>query len=220
MTAQLQPITTKHPSAVVISDGRYGPHIGISYRCTKKKVQRVLHCAWHFMLIDEAQAPSDRLKTPMVVKPSIDPEELRLLALFCTKRASYGPQDIPYGFRYSASTFADDGRFMPGPGETGLTCATFVVAMFDWARIRLLDVATWEPRAEDAPFFRKVIAELEATKASAELLAAWRKETVGTRIRPEEAAACSAMEGRPVAYKNAKPAGEALTTLYYETVSG
>ncbi len=214
---ELLPITTlptKH-AVVLIADGDFGPHVGISYRTNK--VQRLLHLAFHFKLVDEP-LKNTKLKTPLLVvpDPDIDEEELKLLASFCALRARRA-QDIPYGFPYVAGTFASGtGAYLPGRGELGLTCSTFVLAMFEWAQIDLIVRSTWKARASDDGFHKKIIELLEEKKASTDHVAALRKNVRCVRIRAEEVAASTATAGRPLSFVDAEAAGEDLARQFYE----
>jgi hypothetical protein len=203
-------------AAVAVADGDYGAHIGITYRCAKRKTLRVLHLASHLKLKDEVPAAS---KPPWAffVQPEIDEEDLKLLAVFCTKRAR-APQDIPYGFRYADSTFdPTGGRFMVGQGEVGLTCATFVLAMCKWAGIELVDATTWKAQPDDESFKTAMIEAL-ARHADKEHIKALRRdlEPKSPRFRAEEVAACTAFETRPVTFDCAQLAGQAVVERLYE----
>ena len=114
-----------HPagrSAVVLVKGNVGLHTGIFFRASDQ-ICRVLHLAWHYQLRCD-----DATDGWAFVAPILDPVELQVLAGFCSLLRARRPR-LPYGLRFDASQFDDDGRFVPGPGDTGLTCATFVMAI-------------------------------------------------------------------------------------------
>jgi hypothetical protein len=213
------PLASAPAAAVVICDGEFGPHVGIVYRASKTKPQRVLHLAWHFRLKDEL-ATTFSMKRPLAVVPAFDETELKVLASLCAKRAAFGVQDIPYAFKHKQSSFEDaKGGFVPGAGECGLTCATFVLAMCAWARIRLVDIDSWKTRSTDRAFFAKVIDVLRKSNASPAHIAALELEKEGSvRCRAEEVAAATRFPKaeRPVRYELAQPAGEKLAEDYYD----
>jgi hypothetical protein len=85
--------------------------------------------------------------------PTLKREELRLVAQMCdlvwtVHRAN---QDIPYDIEYTR-----DGRFNANTGQLelggklkGLTCATFVLAVFNSFNIQLLELDSWQIRPDD-----------------------------------------------------------------------
>lgn len=219
----LIPLAAAPAAAVVICDGEMGAHIGIAYRAKKSKQHRVLHLAWHFKLKDEdvTDAGFARMK-PLAVKPSLDETELQMLAMLCVKRAKFGPQDIPYAFKFEQSTFdPTTGGFIPGPGERGLTCSTFVLAMCAWAGIKLVDVASWETRPQDTAFFETLLKKLrEQPDVSPQHIQALEVEKGGSlRCRAEEVAVSTGFSRaeRPLPFAKAAPAGQALSDEYYAT---
>jgi hypothetical protein len=115
---------------------------------------------------------------------------------------------IPYGFRRGTSRFDELGRFIPGPGDTGLTCSTFIQAIFDWARIPLLDEATWEVRDADRVAQQALLEYLRRNKdATADYLVAIEREVGCMRVRAEEVAASSAISEQPVSFRVASAEG-------------
>jgi hypothetical protein len=206
-------------AAIMLEDAELGIHVGIVYRAAKAPAPRVLHLKWNYQLADDALA-SGQTQFRAVV-PAIDPFELDVLAACCVVRAKQ-KQDIPFGFRHHASSFAPkDGSFVPGAGETGLTCSTFVLAMLDWARITLIEKTTWQGRSSqrrtaDNIFWKKLLDFLRKTaNAPKTQLDALESETDAIRFRPEEVAAASAVAVRPMHFVNAEPAGVALSNQFY-----
>jgi hypothetical protein len=70
-----------------------------------------------------------------------------------------------------------------------LTCASFVLAVFDAAGLRLAEYSSWpEQRAGDAEWQQFIMKQLEESGAGAEHMALVRKEMGAIRYRPEDAA--------------------------------
>ncbi|TMQ12946.1 MAG: hypothetical protein E6J90_15705 [Deltaproteobacteria bacterium] len=186
-------------AVVALKQGPVGLHCGIFFRASDEAL-RILHLAFHYQL-----AVDHSFDGWAYVAPQIDPIELGVLAGFCSLLNSVQP-GIPYGFEYQASKFDDEGRFVPGPGESGLTCTTFVLAVFKWARLALLIPETWQSRTEDVEAQRRLIVFLQRA-ASPQHVAAVEAEVGCMRFRSEEAAAATAMTPRPVGFPEASAAG-------------
>jgi hypothetical protein len=197
-------LVSAHPAgrgAVAITRGEIGLHVGIVFRASDQRC-RILHLAWHYRLRNE-----EALDGWAFVAPLLDPVELQVLAGFCALLGAVRPR-IPYGLQFSASRFDDDGRFIPGPGETGLTCTTFVMAIFEWAVMPLLVRESWKVRDEDIAAQRALVSMLRETKdADDGHVIAVEAEVGCMRFRSEEAAAASAMPVRPVHFDEAELAG-------------
>jgi hypothetical protein len=191
-----------HPSiaSVVLMKGAAGLHCGIFYH-SGDATCRVLHLAFHYRLRCDVE-----LEGWGYVLPEIDDVELRVLAGHCALLAVTRPA-IPYGFSFGKSRFEDDGKFVPAPGESGLTCTTFVMKVFEWARIPLLDTARWEERAEDVEAQRLLVEMLREDGASPEHVAAVEREVGLARYRSEEVAAASACRARPMGFRDAAERG-------------
>src|SRR5687768_16729705 len=167
MTAELQPLdhdSPTGPAAVAVATGAVGLHSGVVFRSSDHP-QRLLHLAFHHRLQCDAATAAWAF-----VPPAIDPIDLQVLAGLCATLAAVRPR-IPYGFRRGTSRFDDEGRFVPSPGDSGLTCSTFVMALFSWARIPLLDEASWQARPEDEVAQRELLEALRG-RATAEHVAA------------------------------------------------
>lgn len=196
-----------HEAAVALSRGGIGLHTGLVYRDGAQA--RVLHLAWHHRLTDEAPTPESPW---FAVRPALDELELIRVASFAKNIAAVRPE-VPYALRSRGATFDEQGRYVPG-GDAGLTCASFVVTVFESARVPLLDRASWEQRSperqqEDTAAQQRLVAYLRAS-AAAEHVAAVEREVGCARLRSEEVAAASGLSPHPVAFAQAAPAGEAL----------
>lgn len=141
------------------------------------------------------------------VHPAIDDIDLASLAGFCSLLNAKCPK-LPYGLRFGTSSFDDSGRFVAGPNETGLTCATFVIAIFEWAGVPLIDISTWQARAEDEQAQRALVEVLRGSRdATPEHIVAVEREIGCIRVRPEEVAASSTLPERPLNFADAARIG-------------
>jgi hypothetical protein len=155
-------------------------HCGVIYRPDAELV-RFLHLAFHFDLKDEV------LNGTYWWAPSgLDQENQRLLAAFAIVIAE-GHPSIPYGFDMDGVIFDKaSGALLPAPPGRGLTCATFVLAMFRTYGFEPLLSQSWEIRLEDDQWQAQILAYMQANGASPEHLEAIRSAEPNKRFRPEE----------------------------------
>jgi hypothetical protein len=101
----------------------------------------------------------------------------------------------------------------------GLNCATFVLRVFQHARIQLLDEAAWdrdrsdERKQEDIAAQRELVERLRSKpeyRSHADLV---EREVGCTRIRAEEVAAATGMTGRPIPFGRAEPEGRRVLAM-------
>lgn len=109
----------------------------------------------------------------------------------------HGDLGLPYGLSYQIGRFdPQTAELLLDDGAVGLTCATFVLAVFASCGVRLIDTENWPERPEDAEWHKAIIAAL-SRRASPEHIAAVTTETGCARFRPEEVAGASSLEDPP-----------------------
>jgi hypothetical protein len=177
-------------------------HTGILHKEEVSDEARLAHLAWHNQL-KNGQPKDDYLW----VDPPIPQRRARQVAARCRQilRANY--RGIPYAFSPPNDCFdLETGSLLLGPSRVGLTCASFVLAVFDSAGIRLADYDTWpRQRAGDFEWQKHVIEQLQEDGASPEHIALVKDEMGATRYRPEEVAACAAANQVPCPFSVADP---------------
>src|SRR5437870_1694103 len=90
------------------------------------------------------------------VIPDLEPEEVNDVTGMCRLidrrhrvRDGGGPLVIPSALRYNNTRFsAVTGELMLGDG-VGLSCSTFVMTVFESAKVSLVDLSGWPVRPED-----------------------------------------------------------------------
>ena len=90
--------------------------------------------------------------------PAIDPALRDSVRVLCEKLAD-NPPVLFYGLRYHKSEFAVEGstiRVSLAGDTVGVTCATFVLMIFDSLGLSLVDHDSWRPRPEDEPHMRNL----------------------------------------------------------------
>lgn len=182
-------------------------HTGILYKAEDESI-RVLHFCWNNDGRDQPAAPIYHwvaLGVRLSVKKS--------LAAFCRLVAACDAlADVAWCFRYNPALVFErgTGRLL-GPGGEGLTCATFVLAMFKSIGVSLVDLDSWEPRPCDVWWQEHILPR--TTTAHAELL---RAQLGSIRYRPEEVAAAARlkMQELPAQFASVLPgARDVLTRL-------
>jgi hypothetical protein len=119
-------------------------HVGIFHKDESGNVM-LLHLAWHFILKNS----TPKLTYAWIDSP-INPARARQVAARCRQVYRANPRGLPYAFSPPNDCFdADQSNYLFGPTRHGLTCATFVVAVFQTAGIRLLKDETWPASRPD-----------------------------------------------------------------------
>jgi hypothetical protein len=199
--------------AVAICRMRYGnTHTGVVYRDFDGRLL-LLHQAWHHETRNEplGEARTDVGGPFSCVSPDIDQDRARNLAALCELVASTG-EPIAYALREDPEALFDEhtGR-LTLPNGKGLSCSTFVMALFRSARLPLLDTTDWPlDRPGDRAFQELVVHILERTGADPDHVAAVRTELGCARIRPEEVAGAALFSVLPVRHASAECAGLVL----------
>lgn len=181
-------------------------HVGAYYR-TEHGV-RFMHLAWHHDLrTDDDPKPRYRWITPAALDPSV----LAWLGALC--RAIHADQPrIPYGFGQGRFNLSN-GVFVQDGTAHGLTCATFVLAMFSGYGVPLIDLSKWPKRADDVSWQRQILEALRQNGGEdIEHHLVVIQSDVGNcvRVRPEEVAAAASVNSLPAPFEEAAPMGEAI----------
>lgn len=188
-----------HPSSV--TDGL---HVGVEFARTDGS-RCFASMNWHRRLDFDAPGIATHW-----VDPAVDPDVLSdirtNLILMETKLKS---KEIPFAFGKGNARVSSRGGIHLGHA-LGLNCCTFVMVLFERVSAPLLVGETWQTmgyvrRTEDEAAQRKVVKALK--KDDPEHAARVEAEVGCTRFRPEEVAAASGLDPRPVEFARAEPAG-------------
>jgi hypothetical protein len=131
---QQRPLSEIRHVAVAIALVEPGQqHIGILHSGDTLDEVRLAHLAWHHALKD------GRAKDAYLwIDPPIPTRRARQVAARCRQILRSNKRGIPYAFSPPNDRFdLETGDFLLGPSRVGLTCASFVLAVFDSAGIRL-----------------------------------------------------------------------------------
>jgi len=202
-SSQQRPFADIRHVAVAIAAVRNGQqHVGILRQAEVIDEVKLGHSAWHNQLKDSQ--PKDCY---LWFDPPIPTRRARQVAARCRQILRANERGIPYAFSPPNDCFdLRTGDFLLGPLRVGLTCASFVLAVFDAAGLRLAEYSSWpERRTGDAEWQQFIIEQLEESGAGAEHVDLVRKEIGAIRYRPEDVAGCAASDQLPCPFSVAEP---------------
>lgn len=175
-------------------------HVGLLFSAAENEPPELLHLRTHLDLRNEL--PSNDYFWAQV---ELDDLNLRNLAQYCKLIASK-KNKVPYGFTYNGQHFDVSGEYRHQGLGYGLTCATFVMAVFETWKIRLLKTEEWQQHPEDLAWQAQMVAHLMERFGA--LVAQNVNAHIGnTRFRPEQAAAGAMRRSRPLGFDEARALG-------------
>ena len=182
----------------IASDGQN--HIGILHRSESLDEVILGHLAWHNRL--RTSRPKDNY---LWVVPKIHALRARQVAVRCRQILKANEKGIAYAFSPPNDCFDEGtGKFLLGPNRKGLTCATFVLAVFHASGLPLAEYSTWpQTRPDDAAWRESILKKLKQDGVSEEQIADVSQEPNAVRFRPEEVAACALVDVLPCAFVDA-----------------
>jgi hypothetical protein len=181
-------------------------HSGIIFNYNNKI--GFIHLATHcFLKQDDFQQISDDYKlfiyTNFAHLIKSDPHFVRRKIIIANLQAIFEKEkySIPYSFLYKNTTFDKDNYLQLAPGEHGLTCSTFVMAVLERNGYTLCKKETWPEREDDhlireeiVSFFRK------GNRIPEDHIKIMESELTCVRFRPEEVLCASAKYPLPCNY--------------------
>ena len=186
-------------------------HIGLLHRAAESQSLLMLHLAWHHRLRDEP--PPETMS--LGICPTIPRARLIQVAAVCRKIWRANPTGVPYAFSAPNDCFdARTGEFLLGPTRLGLTCASFVLAVFQAAGLPLVDYATWPiARSGDREWQERIVGLLEQTGATRAHVDAVRSDVGNVRYRPEEVAGAVRVPSHPASFSVVSKMAEQILEL-------
>lgn len=187
-------------------------HVGVLYRLSETDGAEMLHLAFHEDLRSE---PPDPEKYVLWTRPSIEKDRGSAVAAFCrriVKKAKH--RQVPYGFSDPDDFFESDGTFILGRAKMGLTCASFVLAVFQKAGVPLARIAEWPPPTpEDIDAKRDLIRRLQSEHVPAEQISACESDMGKVRFRPLQVVGASTAHPFPSSYEHANSVARSIKAL-------
>jgi hypothetical protein len=205
--SQAAPAQSNYPH-IAVAVNREGSHVGLLYRLNSAE-PKLLHLGWHHELYEDDTIRRGYAWTACV---GFAGSEGRDLASWLQKvyRANVGR--IPYGINYwPGACFDEDGVFTPSHDGLGLTCATFVMALFEAKSYPIINIGSWKSRADDEEWFNNVVDDLKNRSSASQEHIDAQIAAIGNavRFRPLEVAAAAAIyDEDPIAFEQAVPISE------------
>ena len=186
-----------------------GTHTGLLYRFGNRLY--LLDQCWHECFRVDSFDVNTFKRRYGCVMPDLLPEEINDVVATCElivdRSIRKGPQRLPYGFGLPEGGEVNrDGELIWG-GGVGLTCSTFVLAVFEAARVPFIDLSGWVRRPADDDrqeellnMMARGIPEHGIPPADPAHIAKARGELPCIRVRPEEVAAAGLSPKRPAEF--------------------
>ena len=185
-------------------------HLGIVYRTPRYGANTIhlLHVPSHMGSVRGRLRNDYGWLEPILPRPLA-----RLLVAQCVRiMERYEYQGLPYGLRYAYAQFDVNGEYKPN-GDKGLTCATFVLAVFASAGLELLRREEWFLRIDDRRDKKRLIRGVRdgGAQQHAAVLES-EDEMAAPRFRPEEVVAAGTVDGSalPLGFREAEARGAAI----------
>jgi hypothetical protein len=178
-------------------------HIGLLYKVGSAATLN-LNLREHLDLRNEP--PTDNY---CWIQIDLDEINRRLLASLCALIAAKS-KHVPYGFTYNGLYFTQGGDYLPRDIGHGLTCATFVMALFETYSIPVLMTNQWLPAdLQDQGWQASMVREISMRRG--EFMASAIERFVGhPRYKPEHVAAGAVDRGRPLGLSEATKMGKRI----------
>lgn len=191
-------------------------HLGMIYRNPESDLLRFLHLGWHLNLADDAVPKAHWGILDLPEERSCD---LAIKCLLVLKANSDGK--VPYAFSKPNDFFdSKTGKMLLGPKKNGLTCSTFVLALFHLARITLINYDSWRPRKDDKDRQDELLKMLNDTRygvTAPEHIKAVESEIDGFRFRPSEVMAASITPSYVTDMQQLEPLGIRIEDIVLHT---
>lgn len=186
-------------------------HVGIIYRTQRygAGLIQLLHVPDH-----KAPVRGRRLGNDYGwLEISLPLPRARVLVAQCVRiMERYEHRGLPYGFKYACAQFDSKGEYKAN-GDKGLTCATFVLAVFESAGLELLRRNEWILRTGDKSDRQRMVCHIrEAGDEERAVMLESDEEIDAPRIRPQEVAAAGTADVAelPLGFRDAASRGKAI----------
>jgi hypothetical protein len=126
---------------------------------------------------------------------------------------------IPFGFTYNGVYFTGAGDYISHGAGHGLTCATFVMAVFATYNIPILKIDEWPKRPDDPGWQLGQVGHLQ--RRHGPFVADAAAQFIGEpRYRPEEVAAGTISREKPLTFAKAVALGRRISRDLLKSYSG
>jgi hypothetical protein len=177
-------------------------HIGLLYKI-EDEVALLLNLRHHLDLRNET--PSENYRW---LQLDLDEINRRNLVALCRLIANKC-KNIPFGFTYNGVYFTHSGDYVSRDLGHGLTCATFVMAVFATYSIPVLKFEEWYPRPGES-FWQTGQVRVIGARFGQFIAGAVAEHIGNPRFLPEEVAAGAVSADRPLGLREAEALGRRI----------
>jgi hypothetical protein len=217
-----KPFAENQYFAIAFGGQQTQTHIGIFYAGSSASL-KMLHLAFHNRLANDEP---DAKRFCWAECNGLDEEERLQMAIFCESISRVNGNRIPYGITFDPDHyFETSGGFLPSKRSFGLTCATFVIAIFHHFAFKIIDLCSWQPRDDDQTWQESILNDLEQNKVKLEVDDDYirrQRESIGLacRYKPEEVAACAILyTDQPISFQSACITGKAIKAEHFSKLA-
>jgi len=141
--------------------------------------------------------------------PAISEEDQRILAAKVDDWLENNEGKIPYSVAHPGGVIFKDSVWVGNQPGQGLTCATFVIALFNELGIPFLDEGTWEQRPGDDVWAEGLLRQICAEMTDEHIEAQLALIGATVRVRPSDVAAAGLLiapdQELPLTFQDVEP---------------
>jgi len=185
-------------------------HTGLYYKLSPTEPTQLCHLAWHFRLTNEVANDANYIWIESDLNETV---KKQIVAYIDNILEAGTNTPIPYSFNdFNGSFDPNTGAFIKTAAGEGLTCATFILAIFQTMQRPLVQEATWNNRPQDIQWQARMVNLLTQHGAHPTHVTALQTSIGAIRFRPEEVAAAynQPSDQWPITAGIAIPEGERL----------
>lgn len=145
------------------------------------------------------------------IVPHLLPEELNDVRAVCRSICRHRPE-IFYCWVLDVEAQLDPeaSRLVSEVAPYGLTCSSFVLAVFHTAHVRLINLDGWLDRTDDAVWYARLAQYHRRNGMPENRVQILERNTRVLRVRPEEVAGACMERNLPAFYRTCEPNGRAV----------
>lgn len=123
------------------------------------------------------------------IAPDLSQEDQRILAAKVDAWLDDNTGKIPYSVAHPGGVVFKDNVWVGNDPGQGLTCATFIVELFNELGIPFIDVGTWQDRCGDIQWAERILAAISHSMPPEHVDAQRKRIGHTVRVRPADIAA-------------------------------
>lgn len=123
------------------------------------------------------------------IAPDLSPDEQRILAAKVDAWLDENAGKIPYSVAHPGGVIFKDNVWVGNEPGQGLTCATFIVELFNELGIPFIDVGTWKERTGDTEWAKRILDAISHSMSPEHVEAQRNRIGLTVRVRPADIAA-------------------------------